>query len=267
MELLSKIAIVTGASKGVGRQISLDLAKKGCIVAMVARSTKLLENALQEVRQFSPNSTAFICDVADHAVVKDVVRKVFKKFGRIDILINNAGIGIYRDFSDSSIDDFKSQMDTNYYGTLYFSKEVSSIMKKNGSGHIINIASVAGKSGYPMASGYCASKHAVVGLTEGMYHDLIPFKVNVSLICPGAIKGTEFFNHPSYENFPHKTRHKHALPVDVVSKAVFKALKTKKFEFIMPLRGKIISIGKNILTERYMDVVSKLDRGLFRENK
>src|SRR3989344_835270 len=118
MELLSKIAIVTGASKGVGRQISLDLAKKGCIVAMVARSTKLLENALQEVRQFSPNSTAFICDVADHAVVKDVVRKVFKKFGRIDILINNAGIGIYRDFSDSSIDDFKSQMDTNYYGTL-----------------------------------------------------------------------------------------------------------------------------------------------------
>ena len=255
----NKVVIVTGASSGIGKQVSIDLAKKDSVIIMLARNKNNLEKAFNEVSQYSPNSSYFVCDVSNEKQVSSAVKKIYEKYRKIDILINNAGFGIYKTFMDSTLDEIKSQMDTNYYGSVYFIKHTAEIMKKQNFGHIVNISSVAGKSGYPNVAAYCASKFAVIGLSEALYAELKSHNINVSVVCPGSVS-TNFFSHPSWKNFPHEKRHKSMLSASQVSKAIIKALATKKFEIIVPFRSKIILLGKEILKEKYVNILSKLPR-------
>jgi uncharacterized protein len=259
MDFRNKIVIITGASSGIGLQTAKDLANKHAVIILLARDIKKLEQAHSEILKISIGHSFYSCDVSNESQVKETIKKVYEKYKRIDILINNAGFGIYKDFMSQSQEEISSQINTNFYSIVYLTKAVVPIMKDQKSGHIINIASVAGKSGYPLVGPYCASKFAVIGLSEALYAELSDYNINISIICPGAVN-TNFFNHPSFKKFPHEKRHKHMLQPSKVSNAIQKALKTKKFEIVVPFRGRIILLGKEFLRQTYMNVLRKLER-------
>ncbi|MBM2806306.1 MAG: short-chain dehydrogenase/reductase, partial [Deltaproteobacteria bacterium] len=184
MDFTDRVIFITGASDGIGKQLAIDLAARGAIVVGCGRSRERLVEALKEVRKTSPKSLMIACDIGDAEQVHGMMKKVLTDFGRIDILINNAGIGMRKPFVDTSVETIEAIMRTNYLGAVYCTHEVLPAMIARGSGHIVNISSGAGKIGTLNMAGYCASKFAINGWSESLYHELKPLGVNVSVVCP-----------------------------------------------------------------------------------
>ncbi len=259
MNFKDKIIVITGASSGIGKSLAINLAKLGSTLALISRSEEKLKSTLDEISHHSPNSKYFICDIKNLNQVKKTFQKIISNFKRIDTLINNAGIGYYKPFQDSTQEEIQDQIDTNLYGTINCIKSTLPQMIKQNSGQIINISSVSGKSGFPNIAAYSASKHAIVGLTESLYYELKDHNIKISLICPAAVS-TNFYSNETWKKFPHKQRHKNLLSPNQVSKEIIKAIQKNKFETIISLRSKIIILLKNLLPKLYMKKVSKLPR-------
>jgi meso-butanediol dehydrogenase / (S,S)-butanediol dehydrogenase / diacetyl reductase len=166
MRLKDKIALVTGASRGIGHASCLALAKEGATIVGTARNTKELAELEKAVQAVGGKAKTFAGDVTKSADVASVVQQAVAAFGRIDILVNNAGIGGYRPFLDWSEDDYDRIMATNAKSTWLFCKEVLPHMLKQGGGNIVNVSSVAGLQGYPNEGIYCMSKFAQVALSQ-----------------------------------------------------------------------------------------------------
>lgn len=188
MDFKDRVVLITGVSSGIGRQLAIDLAARGATVIGCGRSEERLQETLLEMRRTSPSSTVHLCDVGDSKQVKEMIQKVLSEHGRIDILINNAGFGLYQSFIDSPLDSIEAMLRTNFLGAVYCTKEVLPSMIQRRSGHIVNISSVAGKIGTPYMASYCATKFALIGLTESLYHELKPLGIHVSVVCPGPVR-------------------------------------------------------------------------------
>ena len=165
MNFQDRVVLITGASSGIGRRLAIDLAARGAIVVGCGRSLERLQATAAEMQRTSPLSTAIQCDVAKLAQVRAMVTGVLAKFGKIDILINNAGVGMRQPFAETPIDVIEAIMRTNYFGMVYCTHEVLPSMIARGGGHIVNISSVAAKIGTLKIGGYCASKFALNGLS------------------------------------------------------------------------------------------------------
>ena len=259
MDFKDRVAIITGGSSGIGKAISIDLAKAGAFVVLVGRDKSKLKTVLDEIKQYSPESIAASCNVKDRDKIAALIRVVNERFNAIDILINAAGFGINGSFIESNLEDLKEQMEVNFFGTVNFCKEASDVMVKQHSGYIVNISSIAGKIGFPNLSGYCASKFAVYGFSEVLYHELKPHNIKVSVVLPIATK-TNFFDHPSWASFPHEERHKNILAPEEVSKAVLAGMKKNNFEIVIPSTYKLKLIGKSILQGLAFKRIEKLPR-------
>jgi len=231
MDFDGRVILITGASTGIGRCLAIDLAARGAIVVGCARSRERLDAALEDVRRASPSSRAIECDVGDREQVRAMMSKVLADFGKIDILINNAGIGMRKPFVETSLETLEEIMRTNYLGTVYCAHEVLPSMIARGSGHIVNISSGAGKIGSLNLAGYCASKFAMNGLSESLYHEIKPLGIHVTVICPGPVK-TEF--NKSFADAQPKSPPGLIISPDAVSKAVIKAIEAKRFEVVLP---------------------------------
>ncbi len=190
----------------------------------------------------------------------DIVKDILRKHKKIDILINNAGYGMYKGFNESSEEELRDMMETNYFGTVTMTKAVLPSMIKNHSGTIFNIASVAGKAGYPGAAGYCATKHAIVGMTEALYYELKDKGINVHMLCPGAVN-TPFQKNPGYEYFDHAKRHSHIIQPEAVAQKIIHMLETNQFEDIIPYNAKIKIWGKSLVPSLSRKVIYKITRG------
>jgi len=186
-----EVVIVTGSNRGIGKGIAAKFAREGYDIALFGRDIKSLKDSENELKQFGAEIISFSGDVADESFVNTSVHKVEEKFGKIDHLINNAGLGIFNNLADAKLDDFKKQIDTNVYGVFNFSKAVLPGMMERKSGSIINIASLAGKNAFPGGSMYSASKHAVLGLTRCLMLEAREFNIRVAAVCPGSVN-TEF---------------------------------------------------------------------------
>ena len=160
-----------------------------------------------------------------------MVAKVLADFGKIDILINNAGIGMRKPFAETSVDNIEEIMRTNYLGMIYCTLAVLPSMIARGSGHIVNISSVAGIIGSLNLSGYCASKFAMNGFSESLYYELKPLGIHVSVICPGPVRTD--FNRAFADTKP-KSPGFLMLEPEAVSQLAIRAIDAKKFEAIMP---------------------------------
>jgi len=197
-----ELAIVTGASRGIGKAIALRFAKENCDVMIFGRDVEALKKAQAEIISAGVKCEYFIGDVADEKFVNDSVSKIIEKYGKVDHLINNAGIGVFKKLIDSNLEDFKIQVDANLYGIYNFTKAVANKMIERESGSIINIASLAGKNAFVGGTMYSASKHAVLGFTKSLMLELREFNIRVAAICPGSV-ATEFFGgpgrHPNYD--------------------------------------------------------------------
>ena len=184
-------ALITGATSGIGEATAIEFAKHGIQLILCGRR----EERLNTLKKLLANQTDVITlsfDVRDRQKTLDAIASLPVNFSDIDILINNAGNAHGLDpIENGNIDDWDAMMDINVKGLLYVSKAVIPGMIKRGKGHIINIGSSAGKEVYPKGNVYCASKHAVLAITEGMRIDLNPYGIKVSAINPGLVE-TEF---------------------------------------------------------------------------
>ncbi|MBI4154567.1 SDR family NAD(P)-dependent oxidoreductase [Candidatus Woesearchaeota archaeon] len=259
MDFKDRVAVITGGSSGIGKAIAVDLAKEGATVILIARNKDKLKVTLEEIKKYSPNSIAASCDVTDTKKVANLVKVVNENFNAIDILINSAGFGLNGSFIENNIQGIRDQIEVNFFGTVNFCKEVSEVMVKQHSGYIVNISSVAGRVGFPNLSGYCASKFAVYGFSEVLYHELKPHNIKVSIVLPIATE-TNFFNNPSWDSFPHEERHKNILKPEEVSKAVLIGMKKENFEIVVPSKYKLKLIGKAILLPWALKYIQKLPK-------
>lgn len=185
--LTGKVALVTGASSGIGRGIALALAMQGAKVAACARRLERLE----DLAKTNPNITPIKMDVTKRTEVDAAVTETVRMFGRLDILVNNAGVLDYSAFLEMKEEAWDNVIDTNLKGYFYCAQAAAREMAKNTWGRIINIASIASGGvgiGYPMISHYVASKGGVIGLTESLAAELGPMGITVNAIGPGAIE-------------------------------------------------------------------------------
>ena len=182
-----KVALVTGASKGIGEAIALKLAKENFDVIIYGRNLSRLESLKEKLTDIGSNSLAFSGDVADQKFVNDSVKEILSKYQKIDALINNAGIAHFESFVESTLEQFKEQIDTNIIGVYNFCKAVIDSMIENKNGTIINISSLAGKVGFSHGTMYSATKHAVMGFSRSLMQEVRKYDVRVVSICPGSV--------------------------------------------------------------------------------
>ncbi len=231
MDFKDQVVLITGVSSGIGQRLAIDLAARGATVVGCGRSQERLQETLLEMRRTSPSSTVVVCDVSDHGQVKEMVRRVLSEFGKIDILINNAGFGLYQSFVDIPLESVEGMVHTNFFGAVYCTKAVLPSMLEKRSGYIVNISSVAGMIGTPNMASYCATKFALIGLSESLYHELRPRGIHVSVICPGPVrtKMRLLFDRmaPGAPGFL-------VLKPEEVSRAVIRSIQKEKFRVVIP---------------------------------
>jgi NADP-dependent 3-hydroxy acid dehydrogenase YdfG len=188
MSMNGRGAIVTGASQGIGLAVAEVLIARGARVAGLARDAGRLQEAADRLGgAFLPVA----CDVGNADQVEQAVRAAQKAFGSVDILINNAGVGRFGPVDELAMERWEEMLATNISGLFHCIRRVVPIMKAQGRGHIVNVSSIAGKVGYPNASGYNATKFAVRGLSEALTAELEAFGIKVSTLYPG-VTNTEF---------------------------------------------------------------------------
>ncbi|MEE8619462.1 MAG: SDR family oxidoreductase [Dehalococcoidia bacterium] len=194
MKLKNKVAIVTGGGTGIGKAISLALAKEGTAVVMTARNLSRLEQAAEDINSRGGKAEAIQADISDHKQVERMIVQTIKNFGQIDILVNNAARGTFNnaDVVDMNLEEWYDSLAINLTGTMFCSREALKHMIPRKSGNIINISSVAGMSGVPKESPYAASKWGVIGLTETLAIEVGKSGIRVNCISPGATRTQEF---------------------------------------------------------------------------
>ncbi len=189
--LKGKKALVTGASRGIGKGIALAFARQGAMVAVNYRANEAMaQEVVEEIKKMGGSAMAVKADVSQKQEVDMMVSKVASEFGGIDILANNAGIVAYRPFAQMEEADWDQVLDTNLKGQFFCIKAVAPYMEKQGKGRIINLSSIASGGvgvGFLNLAHYCASKGGVVALTEELALELTPKGINVNAIAPGAI--------------------------------------------------------------------------------
>ena len=194
--LRGQVAVITGASRGIGRASALALAREGASIVGVARNRPRdghdpLDELGRELAQLGVGYELMAGDVRDEATADRVVATALARHGRIDVLLNNAGVGLYAEFTECDSDTYDEIMDTSMRATFLFSSAVVPIMKRQGGGLILQIASVAGLRGFGLEAVYCAAKHAQVGFTRALRQELQPFGIKVGVICPAGVR-TDF---------------------------------------------------------------------------
>ena len=185
--LKGKIALVTGAGKGIGKAIAIALATEGAHVGLIARTEKDLVSVAEEIKSAGVNAAYATADVSNRIEVEKAVEKIKKELGAIDILINNAGTGTFGKFLELEPEVWERQIKINVFGVYYTTRAVLPSMIERSSGDIVNISSTAGKTGAAITSAYSASKFAVFGLTESLMQEVRKHNIRVTALAPSTV--------------------------------------------------------------------------------
>ena len=218
MLLDGKIVLVTGAGRGIGKGIALAFAKAGAHVAAAARTGSEVQETADEVRKLGRRGLALMCDVSDAQSVSSAVHAALAEFGKIDILINNAGYASFCPVKDLPLEDWKRTLDVNLTGPFMCIQAVLPHMIERRSGRIINISSVSGLKPILDQGAYCASKHGLNGLSKVLAMELREYGIGVHSICPGGVD-TKL----TQEAMPNRDRSNWMTPEDVAHAALYLA--------------------------------------------
>ncbi len=195
-----KVAVVTGASSGIGEAAVRALAAEGAAVVAGARRKERLDGLVDEVTRDGGKAIAVECDVTDEEQAHDLVHRAVEEFGRIDILVNNAGVMLLSTVGKGLSDQWRQMFEVNVMGLLYATDAAIGHMKEQGSGHLVNISSVAGRKVTRDSSGvYAGTKHAVGAISEGLRQELLEDNIRVTIVEPGAV-ATELPDHITDED-------------------------------------------------------------------
>ena len=232
MNFKNKVVVITGASSGIGEASAIKFAKKNANVVLVARRKEKLLQVQKKISKYTDSTLICQCDVSNKLQVKEMSDAVLDRFGRIDVLVNNAGFVIYGNVKELSIEDIESQMKTNYFGTIYCTKSFLPHFLKQNYGHIVNVASVGASFGVPGIASYCATKYAMLGFSEGLKHELHNTGVGVTVVSPIQVR-TSLFDHPSFKNFTLNATGI-SLSSETVANAIIKASNSSRLEIVVP---------------------------------
>jgi len=190
-KLVGKTALITGASAGIGRASALALAQEGANIVLTARRQERLDELIAAVQKAGGKAVSVIGDATAEETAQKCVDTAIKTFGALDILINNVGVGNYKNLVDTSAADYDEMMDSNVRSTFLFTRHAVPLMINQHSGTVLMISSMAGKYGFAGEAVYCATKFAQVGFAQALDKELRPHGIKVGVICPGGVK-TEF---------------------------------------------------------------------------
>lgn len=209
MDINTKVAVITGVSKGIGHSTAIALLDKGAKVFGLGRNNNIEH----------PGYTFIPCDVRNHEEVSSAFATIYKQTNRqIHILLNNAGLGYFGRLEETPLEQWQEMFDTNVNGTFYCCKEALPVMKEQQYGHIINIASTAALEGMAEVSAYCATKWAVKGLSESLFREVRDFRIKVTCLYPGSVK-TDFFR-----NSPNIKPHEYMLMPEDIALSIVQAI-------------------------------------------
>lgn len=264
-----KTVLVTGASSGIGRETALAFAAAGANVVLVARRASALAKVATAARAAGAEALVVGTDVTDPVAVAACFRKAARRFGGIDVVVNNAGILLPAPVASIDPADLQRMLDVNLFGALHVMQAALRQMQSQaGGGHIVNVASLAGRRGFSPLGGYCASKFALVGLTEALRTELLGTNVGVSLVLPGVIDtpmAAAAAADPTTEGFWPKALN---MPTSWVVWAVFAAVRLKLAEVAVPPGGALLEkIGAlapgatDIFVRGVMNVARRTGRG------
>lgn len=219
MKLTGKLAVVTGATEGIGRAIAFALGKAGAAVAICARTAPAVEATVKALREAGIDAVGHACDVADPNAVAAFAQFVARERGAVAVLVNNAGVGRFAPLEELTLADWDLVMGTNVRSLYLVTHAFLPGLAKTGAGAIVNIASLAGKNGIEGGTAYCASKHAVLGFSKALMLEVRKHGVRVIAVCPGSV-ATPFMDRQSRLR-PNRER---VLQADDVAQAVLGAL-------------------------------------------
>lgn len=186
--LKGKVALVTGGSRGIGRAIAAALLREGMSVVICARRQSEIDRALSDLRNAGEQVAGQVCDVRDYKQVSALFKFVDNSFGGLDVLINNAGIGLFSNIDDMSPEDWRAVIETNLNSLFYCCHEAVPRLRARGSGYIINIGSLAGKNAFAQGTAYNASKFGLIGFSEALMQEVRYDNIRVSYVMPGSVK-------------------------------------------------------------------------------
>ena len=187
----ARVIAITGASAGIGRATALRMAREGCAIAACARRADRLDTLAGEIGAAGGQALTIVADVTSEQEMARFVERTMERFGRLDVMMCNAGFGIYGAIDDISADQMRKLMDVNYFGTFYAARAALPVFRKQRRGHIVIVSSIVGKRGVPYMGAYSATKFAQVGLAECLRSELAGSDIHVSVVCPVSTP-TEF---------------------------------------------------------------------------
>jgi hypothetical protein len=231
LDYSGKVVVITGASSGIGEQSAEEFAKLHADIILVSRNEEKLQEIAKRLSKYSIKVFVYACDVSKKDQVDTMGKTVLEKFGTVDVLVNNAGFGIHNTVNEITIEEMESQMMTNFFGMMYCTKTFLPKMLEQRSGHIVNVASVAASFGIPGMASYCASKFAMLGFSESLFHELKGTGVGVTVVSPIMVR-TNFFNHKSFGNMPRYSAT--SLSPKTVANAVVRAASSPRLEIVVP---------------------------------
>jgi hypothetical protein len=228
--LRGQVVFITGASSGIGALTALRLAEKGAIPVMTARSV----DKLAALSAKMPGEHAiYPLDVTNEAEVGEVAAQIHARYGRLDILLNNAGYGAFKPFGDTRLSEFQAMMDVNFFGIVRCTQAVLPYMIRAGGGQIVNVASIAGKIGTAKSSAYTATKHAVIGLTEALRMEYRHTGIVFSAVNPGPVD-TPFFERADPDGHYLRNLGSFIMPPEKVAKAIIRVMERRLPELDLP---------------------------------
>jgi short-subunit dehydrogenase len=241
--LEGKVALITGASQGIGRASAIALAKEGAEVAVTARSRADLDQLVREVETAGGQAFAAAGDASMEEDVERIRRETLARFPRVDILINNVGIAKYAPLSETTVQDYDWMMNTNMRSTFLFTKAFFPGMIERRQGWIVFVASVSGLMGLPNETGYAASKHAQVGFARALDHEARKYGVKVSVVAPGGVNTRHAFGTGRTPGDSHLDEY---LNAEDVAEAVV-------FAVTQPAKSRLFMVGMRPMNETLFD--------------
>jgi len=205
--MTKKVTIISGASRGIGRAVSLRLAHEGHFVVILARNAEEIGELEHEIDEAGGKALSFVCDISDEQQVNDVVAEVLRDFHRIDCVVNNAGIGVFKPAEEISVEDWERVMNVNVKGSFLLTRAVLPHMKAVGAGHIVGIASDVAKRTFAAGSLYTASKYAQHAFFESLRREVRSLGIKVSVVYPGLV---DTYFHQAEQGEPKQAKFLHA---------------------------------------------------------
>ncbi len=247
------VIAITGASRGIGRQAALTFAKRHASIVLLSRDQSRMEKVSQEIQELGGKPLVLRCDVSNESECHAWVPKALDRFGRIDVLVNNAGFGTYCQMADLPTEILNSTLRTNLHGALWCTQAVLPHMKKQGSGHIVNVSTVISVRSMPFMGVYCLSKAAMNAMTESLLLELKPNQIGVTLLCPG-LTATDFQMNAHEINYKAPVSNEKGMSAEKVGRQILKAVEKNKSRVYLTKAGKLLVFLQR-LCPRFVDFI------------